>query len=755
MKKLKNFILLALIGLSLHTNAQTFTKTFGTSASEIGRNAIRTSEGGYALLVNKGNTFDIIKTDSIGNIQWQNNYAYGTTWGMNSLIQTNDGGYAVVGQTQSSTYTSGKYSVGIVVKFNSTGSYQWHTILAGNSSESGNAGTIAQNINGEYIVSINLQGHPDFGGSNYHPSIVKLSTTGSIVWSHAINNSCGYDYVIVDGLNYYVAGNINGVFGSSNYKGNAFLAKYNDAGSQLWLKNYTYAPVSNGNQDRLHAICRLSTGEFVLAGYTITAGVSRTLIIKADANGNFMWDKFYGDTILFNSISKTSDGNIVATGGSTINGNDLIVYKMSVSNGANIWSSYFGGANSDYGSSIIELSQSNLLVFGTTASFGAGSNDAWLLKLTSNGSLCTTPSQASTPTGTTQLCINPSNSNYTTTGATNATEYVWEISPAGAGTITGTGTTGIVDWNNTYSGNATIRVKGTSGTACVGDFSNGLTVNINPLPIVSLSALNSVCINASSFALSGGTPSGGNYSGNGVSVNTFNPSVAGVGSFPINYTYTDGNLCSNSAIQNITVNPLPIVSINAFPSFVNYYATPYTLTGNPSGGVFSGAGINGLNFNPQSAGLGSKTISYNYSDANNCSNSANISTIVYDTTGVVCTTNDTTFVTITDTIYISVTDTLIIDAILTGLTPPNNMNTLKIYPNPALTHIYIDNGNYTLMNGYSIRINNTLSQTVFSSPINQALIFIDLSTWSGNGLYFVLIIDDLGNTIETRKIIVE
>jgi len=109
----------------------------------------------------------------------------------------------------------------------------------------------------------------------------------------------------------------------------------------------------------------------------------------------------------------------------------------------------------------------------------------------------------------------------------------------------------------------------------------------------------------------------------------------------------------------------------------------------------------------------------------------------------------------TDTTYISVTDTLIINAGLTGITPPNNMNTLKVYPNPTSTHIYINNGDYTLMNGYTISIENSLSQVVFTSLINQAEFYVDLSTWTGNGLYIVKIIDNSSNVIETKKIIIQ
>ncbi|MCX7696925.1 MAG: hypothetical protein N2Z72_04430 [Bacteroidales bacterium] len=116
-----------------------------------------------------------------------------------------------------------------------------------------------------------------------------------------------------------------------------------------------------------------------------------------------------------------------------------------------------------------------------------------------------------------------------------------------------------------------------------------------------------------------------------------------------------------SNIISITVYPLPSVSINPIPSYINYFASPLTLTGNPNGGTFSGSGITGNIFNPSAAGLGKHTIFYNYTNNYGCSNSANVTTIVYDTLGVVCTSYDT--------ILISVTDTLIVDVVLTGLLP--------------------------------------------------------------------------------------
>lgn len=123
--------------------------------------------------------------------------------------------------------------------------------------------------------------------------------------------------------------------------------------------------------------------------------------------------------------------------------------------------------------------------------------------------------------------------------------------------------------------------------------------------------------------------------------------------------------------------------------------------------------------------------------------------------GVCKDTSNIVNLTISDTCIISVTDTLIINATLSGLNPPLNINTLKIYPNPTSTHIIIDYGSFYLMSGYSLKISNAVGQTVFTTQINQQSSYIDLSSWTGNGLYFVQIISPQNVIIENRKIIVQ
>ena len=116
---------------------------------------------------------------------------------------------------------------------------------------------------------------------------------------------------------------------------------------------------------------------------------------------------------------------------------------------------------------------------------------------------------------------------------------------------------------------------------------------------------------------------------------------------------------------------------------------------------------------------------------------------------------DTCINTITDTTLITVTDTLLINTNLTGVNPPNNVNTIKIFPNPANDHITINYGNFSVMNGYQLKIENSIGQQVFQTNITQQSDYLNLTTWSGNGLYFVHIINPQGNTIDIRKIVLQ
>ena len=96
-------------------------------------------------------------------------------------------------------------------------------------------------------------------------------------------------------------------------------------------------------------------------------------------------------------------------------------------------------------------------------------------------------------------------------------------------------------------------------------------LTVNELPIVTMQA-DSLCSYLGVVTLNGGSPSGGTYSGTGVSGNDFDASI-GAGVYPVSYAYTDSNGCSNSAVADITVLDCASIHENYFEG-VSVYPNP-------------------------------------------------------------------------------------------------------------------------------------------------------------------------------------
>ncbi|MCC6252597.1 MAG: T9SS type A sorting domain-containing protein [Bacteroidia bacterium] len=203
----------------------------------------------------------------------------------------------------------------------------------------------------------------------------------------------------------------------------------------------------------------------------------------------------------------------------------------------------------------------------------------------------------------------------------NSAPINFAYSPVG-GIFSGPGVLG-----NTF--NPALAGAGTHEIVYTVTFSNGcvgydtIQVTVNALPTVSFTAPPNSCINGTSVTLNSGLPSGGIYSGNGVSGNTFSPVAAGAGIHVLTYTYSDNNGCTNNVTDSIEVFALPTVSLDTFQTVCNGSQIFNLSGGLPLGGTYSGTGVTGNNqFDPTVSGAGIFQISYVYSDANNCSNTA-------------------------------------------------------------------------------------------------------------------------------------
>ncbi|MEZ5043826.1 MAG: PKD domain-containing protein [Saprospiraceae bacterium] len=177
----------------------------------------------------------------------------------------------------------------------------------------------------------------------------------------------------------------------------------------------------------------------------------------------------------------------------------------------------------------------------------------------------------------------------------------------------------IVDGNQFITGVAgpglfTLTYSLTDGNSCRGV--DSLTVLVREAPTVAV-ADSAYCNSPGATALPLASPAGGTWSGPGVvapNTGLFDPIIAGgPGSYQLNYTITNANGCSSSAIANIGVIDPVSVDAGQDTSLCMFNGT-YNLSfgANPSGGRWSGIG-NGLNgnlFDPIAAGPGTFQLHY-------------------------------------------------------------------------------------------------------------------------------------------------
>jgi len=121
----------------------------------------------------------------------------------------------------------------------------------------------------------------------------------------------------------------------------------------------------------------------------------------------------------------------------------------------------------------------------------------------------------------------------------------------------------------------------TNLNGCMDSSSVGITVTVNALPTVTVSLpYDTVCLTGGSLVLSGQSPMGGTWSGNGVTDTIFDPTAAGLGVHAIMYMYTDSNGCSGMSTDSLLVDACTNIVTAQLSGGVNVYP-------NPSSGVLN------------------------------------------------------------------------------------------------------------------------------------------------------------------------
>lgn len=229
----------------------------------------------------------------------------------------------------------------------------------------------------------------------------QISSGGSdwdVARSIAISPDSGY---IIAGYTRSIDGDITLNQGVWDF----WLTKFNKEG--ILESQHTYGGSAS---DYAHCIKNVGDG-YVMAGYTYSTdgdvignhGLADAWVIKIDYSGNLIWEKCYGGTLgdYANSIEKTADGGYIVAATSYSNDGDVAgnhgegdywVFKIDESGNLQ-WQKCFGGSGLEFVNDIIQISDSNYIVAGTTSSFDGdvgllhGSFDYWIVKLNNEGVL--------------------------------------------------------------------------------------------------------------------------------------------------------------------------------------------------------------------------------------------------------------------------------------------------------------------------------------------------------------------------------
>jgi hypothetical protein len=312
-------------------------------------------------------------TDALGNVYMSGN-TYSTSGIASGGFQNNFGG---------------GLEDAFLVKFDIVGNRLWATYYGGSDNDEGNRVTtdIAGNV---YLTGTTLSssgiasgGYQNNPGGGTDAFLVKFDAAGNRLWATYFGgngNEYGYDVrtdaqnnVFISGRTSSSSGIASGGFQNSYGGGSndAFLAKFNSAGTLLWATYY------GGSDDDLGSSVTIDAfGDAFLCGYSnstsaIASGGFQNLpgggydgfLVKFSPSGNRIWATYYGwngdDKAIGNAIDGsgniylcgfTNSYNGIASGGfqNTYGGGiyDGFLVKFS-SFGVRLWATYYGGTAED------------------------------------------------------------------------------------------------------------------------------------------------------------------------------------------------------------------------------------------------------------------------------------------------------------------------------------------------------------------------------------------------------------------------
>lgn len=144
-----------------------------------------------------------------------------------------------------------------------------------------------------------------------------------------------------------------------------------------------------GNNDYDHglSIVQLLDSSYVVAGATSSFGSGNTdaLLMGIGKEGDLMWQRTFGQEQIewAQDVVLSSDNFLFTTGytnDSQGNGYNVLLIKTET-DGSHIWTRQYGGSDWDFGYSLIESSDGNIIIAGETYSNSNGENDGYVIKV--------------------------------------------------------------------------------------------------------------------------------------------------------------------------------------------------------------------------------------------------------------------------------------------------------------------------------------------------------------------------------------
>ena len=259
---------------------------YGDSANDVIQSIEQTNDGGFLIGGLKGSTLNywIIKTDSLGIIQWQREYGGMSFNYCKKVIQSSDGNFVAAGYVSGPggdvTGYIGQYDFW-VFKFDINGTILWQKCLGGSSEDK--AYSVIESDDHGFVVSgttISTDGNAISNHGGMDMLVVKLDSIGNIVWQHCFGGS-SEDFmncsVKDDNGSYLFSGYTqSNDFDVTNNQGTAdiWIVKLNDSGLLEWQKcvggtDYERNGIMDFNGDYNGNIChRPGSKEFALFAHT-------------------------------------------------------------------------------------------------------------------------------------------------------------------------------------------------------------------------------------------------------------------------------------------------------------------------------------------------------------------------------------------------------------------------------------------------------------------------------------------------------